>query len=193
MSKLCVELWQVELLACASLAKQKWLNDWDHRRFVDTRRITTLTHSKHRQVYEAAVGQKQRGYVVNSHEWEAASSGSTKNETTVYPPCWAVPLNPQLSVFNDELIQHPSLLNAFFTFNDTHRGRPHFTNARFFSDGTDLIDEGVRVSKFFPAGLEDRALRRRLELVRPRQAHRFGRPGGSSDRTGHRLKNAFSI
>lgn len=55
----------------------------------------------------------------------------------------------------------------------THRGRPDFTNASFLGDGTDLIDESIRIFEFFPAGLEDRALRRRLELVRPRLAHRF--------------------
>lgn len=56
----------------------------------------------------------------------------------------------------------------------THRRRPDFANASFLGDWTDLIDESIWISKFFPAGLEDRALRRRLELVRPRQAHRFG-------------------
>lgn len=57
---------------------------------------------------------------------------------------------------------------------NTHRGRPHFADPGFLSDGSDLIDERIRVSEFFPAGFEDRALRRRLELVRPRLAHGFG-------------------
>lgn len=76
-------------------------------------------------------------------------------------------------------------------FNDTHRRRADFTDARFLRDGTDLVDEGERVSEFLPARLEDRALRRRLELVRPglprlllpRLAHReadWTRPGAGA-------------
>lgn len=53
----------------------------------------------------------------------------------------------------------------------THGRRSDFADPRLLCDGADLVDESIRISKFFPAGLEDRALRRRLELVRPRQAH----------------------
>lgn len=60
------------------------------------------------------------------------------------------------------------------TRSNTHRGRPHFANPGFLGDGSDLIDERIRIFEFFPAGFEDRALRRRLELVRPRLAHGFG-------------------
>lgn len=62
----------------------------------------------------------------------------------------------------------------------THRGRPHFANPGLLGDGSDLIDESIRIFEFFPAGLEDRALRRRLELVRPRLAHGFGATRGDS-------------
>lgn len=75
------------------------------------------------------------------------------------------------------LTQHPRPPKRFQTPR-THRGRPDFTDPRFLRDGTDLIDKSIGISKFFPARLEDRALRRRLELVRPRQAHHRFDPDG---------------
>ena len=56
----------------------------------------------------------------------------------------------------------------------THRRRADLADASFFSDWTDFVDESERIAEFFPAGLEDRALRRRLELVRPRSGHCYG-------------------
>lgn len=83
------------------------------------------------------------------------------------------PFKSQVHLQPSSQTQHPRRV-TFNAFDRTHRGRADFANARFFGDGTDLIDEGIGISKFFPAGLEDRALRRRLELVLPRLAHRFG-------------------
>lgn len=54
---------------------------------------------------------------------------------------------------------------------DTHRRRSDFTDACFLRDRTNLIDKSEWIGEFLPAGLEDRALRRRLKLVRLRLAH----------------------
>lgn len=91
-----------------------------------------------------------------------------------------VPLNPPPLHLSRQASRHEraSIRSPKGAFrqpaNNAHLRRPDFANARFLGDGTDLIDEGIRVCEFFPAGLEHRALRGRLELVRPRLAHRFG-------------------
>lgn len=54
---------------------------------------------------------------------------------------------------------------------DTHRRRSDFTDPCFLRNRPNLIDKREWICEFLPAGLEDRALRRRLKLVRPRLAH----------------------
>lgn len=105
------------------------------------------------------------------------SRGSTKNEPSYVSAMLNSPFKsqalgpsePSLRWTNSASVSVQRLIIIVHT----HRGRPDFANASFLGDGTDLIDESIRIFEFFPAGLEDRALRRRLELVRPRLAHRF--------------------
>lgn len=105
------------------------------------------------------------------------SRGSTKNEPSYVSAMLNSPFKsqalgpsePSLRWTNSASVSVQRLIIIVHT----HRGRPDFADASFLGDGTDLIDESIRIFEFFPAGLEDRALRRRLELVRPRLAHRF--------------------
>lgn len=68
-------------------------------------------------------------------------------------------------------------------------GRSDFADAGFLRQGPDAADEAERVCELLPAGLKDRALRRRHELrrVAPRP---HGRHGGTGDPRGETLAGA---
>lgn len=104
------------------------------------------------------------------------SRGSTKNEPSYVSAMLNSPFKSQALGPSEPSLRWTNSASVsvqrLIVIVHTHRGRPDFANASFLGDGTDLIDESIRIFEFFPAGLEDRALRRRLELVRPRLAHR---------------------
>lgn len=80
-------------------------------------------------------------------------------------------VGPSAAVLTLNQNQHPRNSKVMFFY--THRRRADFTDACLLGDRTYLVDEGIRISKFFPARLEDRALWRGLELVQSWLVHRF--------------------